>query len=124
MCCKYTETYNTSQDPERIIFDFSLRIYSLSYINTLAYLYDILYIRKSDITYRMEWGKMEVYQLRKRLGMNQQEFADYIGTRQATVSHWETGTTKPTRMARRLLTILSEREDLRERQLKDKPEES
>lgn len=54
---------------------------------------------------------MDVYKLRERLGMNQEEFAAFVGTRQATISDWETGTKRPSPMAQRLLTLLVEKLD-------------
>ena len=61
---------------------------------------------------------MDVYLLRQRLGMNQQQFAEHIGTRQATISDWETGTKAPSPMARRLLDLLMEKTDRDEREAK------
>lgn len=61
----------------------------------------------------MEWGKKEIYRLRKKLGMTQEEFAKYLRTRQATVSEWEGGLRKPSPMAQRLLTVIQELEELK-----------
>lgn len=38
----------------------------------------------------------EVTAIRKSLGMNQTEFAAFIGTNQSTVSRWESGVASPT----------------------------
>ena len=46
--------------------------------------------------------------LREALGDSQQAFADRLGTRQQTVSEWERGTSRPGRMARRLLHLVAE----------------
>lgn len=54
---------------------------------------------------------MDVFNLRKKLGMTQAEFAAFVRTRQATVSEWETGTKKPTPMACHLLELLTEKVD-------------
>lgn len=59
----------------------------------------------------MKWGKMDVYRFRQELGMNQKEFAEFVGTRQATVSAWETGTAIPNPMAQKLLTLLKEKRE-------------
>ena len=40
---------------------------------------------------------------------SQAEFAKYLGVRQATVSEWETGKTKPSPMAIRLLQTIRKR---------------
>ena len=47
--------------------------------------------------------KQEVKQLRVKLGLSQQEFATKLGIGIMTVSRWERGITKPSRMAQRLL---------------------
>ena len=59
---------------------------------------------------------MDVYRFRKRLGMNQKEFADFVGTRQATVSAWETGTAVPNPMAQKLLTLLVKEEERKKKE--------
>jgi DNA-binding transcriptional regulator YiaG len=41
----------------------------------------------------------EIKELRKRLGLNQTEFAELIGSTQIQVSRWETGRVKPIKMA-------------------------
>ena len=50
-----------------------------------------------------DWSAPRVKQLRKQLGLSQDDFARRMGVRQATVSDWETGKQEPSRMARRLL---------------------
>lgn len=54
------------------------------------------------------WDAEGVRALRTELGDSQQEFAERLGTRQQTVSEWERGTSKPARMAQRLLTLVAE----------------
>lgn len=54
------------------------------------------------------WDGDDVRLLRSYLGDTQTEFADRLGTRQQTVSEWETGASRPRRMARRLLHMLAE----------------
>lgn len=68
----------------------------------------------------MQWGKMEIYQLRKKLGMTQTDFATFVGTRQATISDWESGTKDPSPMARRLLTLLAEKIERDEQEARSK----
>lgn len=36
----------------------------------------------------------DVFRLRRKVGMNQQQFADLVGVRMMTVSRWERGATK------------------------------
>jgi DNA-binding transcriptional regulator YiaG len=55
-----------------------------------------------------EWDAADVRALRERLGLTQAGLAERIGTRQQTVSEWETGTSRPRRMSRRLLHLVAE----------------
>jgi len=43
------------------------------------------------------------------LGLTQQGMADELGTRQQTISEWETGMYRPRGASSRLLTIIAER---------------
>ena len=52
---------------------------------------------------------MSINALRKHLGLTQQELADELGTRQQTISEWETGMYKPRGTSITLLTIVAER---------------
>ena len=54
------------------------------------------------------WDGARVRQLRRFLGASQTELAERLGTRQQTVSEWETGTSRPRRMSRRLLHLVAE----------------
>ena len=54
------------------------------------------------------WDAEAVRRLREQLGVTQAEFADRIGTRQQTVSEWETGASTPRRMSQRLLCLVAE----------------
>ena len=49
--------------------------------------------------------------LRRHLGLTQQELADELGTRQQTISEWETGLYRPRGTSARLLTLVAERAD-------------
>jgi DNA-binding XRE family transcriptional regulator len=40
---------------------------------------------------RREWDSGRVRALREHMGLTQQEMADQLGTRQQTISEWETG---------------------------------
>ena len=55
-----------------------------------------------------DWAASDVRRLRGHLGDTQAQFADRLGTRQQTVSEWETGSSRPRRMARRLLHLVAE----------------
>lgn len=55
-----------------------------------------------------DWSPASVQRLRARLGLSQAELAERVGTRQQTISEWETGTRTPRRMSRRLLRMVAE----------------
>jgi DNA-binding transcriptional regulator YiaG len=54
------------------------------------------------------WHKDGVKALRKHLGVSQEELAQQMGTRQQTISEWETGMYSPRGMSERLLTMVAE----------------
>jgi len=47
------------------------------------------------------------------LGLTQEEMADELGTRQQTISEWETGMYQPRGASSRLLSIIAERAGFR-----------
>jgi len=55
-----------------------------------------------------DWQPADVQRLRASLGLSQAELAERVGTRQQTISEWETGTRTPRRMSRRLLHLVAE----------------
>ncbi len=55
------------------------------------------------------WDARGVRALREHLGLTQQEMAQEMGTRQQTISEWETGQYRPRGLSERLLTIVAER---------------
>jgi DNA-binding transcriptional regulator YiaG len=56
-----------------------------------------------------EWDAERVRALRRHMGMSQEGLADELGTRQQTVSEWETGRYRPRGASSRLLSIIAER---------------
>jgi DNA-binding transcriptional regulator YiaG len=54
------------------------------------------------------WDADAVRALRRRLGLTQAELAERLGTRQQTVSEWETGASRPRGMSQRLLRMVAE----------------
>lgn len=56
-----------------------------------------------------EWDKEMIRALRRHLKATQQEMAEEMGTRQQTVSEWETGLYRPRGASKKLLFILAER---------------
>lgn len=59
--------------------------------------------------YGAEWDAERVRALRQHLGLSQDELAEELGTRQQTVSEWETGRYQPRGASVRILTIVAER---------------
>jgi DNA-binding transcriptional regulator YiaG len=58
---------------------------------------------------KREWDKDRIRALRRHLGLTQQELAQQLGTRQQTISEWETGMYKPRGASAMLLTLVAER---------------
>jgi DNA-binding transcriptional regulator YiaG len=54
------------------------------------------------------WDSERVRRLRDHLDETQGALAERLGTRQQTVSEWETGSSNPRRMSRRLLHLVAE----------------
>jgi DNA-binding transcriptional regulator YiaG len=63
----------------------------------------------------VHWDRERVRALRVHLGMTQQEMAGQLGTRQQTISEWETGLYKPRGTSSTLLSIVAERSSFKYR---------
>ncbi len=57
----------------------------------------------------IHWNSERVRGLRSHLGMTQQELAEELGTRQQTISEWETGMYSPRGTSSTVLSIIAER---------------
>ncbi len=55
------------------------------------------------------WDAPRVRALRRHMSLSQEELAAELGTRQQTVSEWETGRYQPRGASATLLTIIAER---------------
>lgn len=55
-----------------------------------------------------QWDSRSIPALRRHLGLTQREMADRMGTRQQTISEWETGRYKPRGASAMLLSIVAE----------------
>ena len=64
---------------------------------------------QQDRANRPQWDSQSIQELRRHLGLTQRELADRLGTRQQTISEWETGMYKPRGTAATLLSIIAER---------------
>jgi len=60
--------------------------------------------RKSPI-----WKAERIRALRQHLGLTQEQMAAELGTRQQTISEWETSRYEPRGASARLLTLIAER---------------
>ncbi|MBC7249450.1 MAG: helix-turn-helix transcriptional regulator [Anaerolineae bacterium] len=58
---------------------------------------------------KYEWDAESIKALRRHMGMTQKELSEELGTRQQTVSEWETGKYRPRGGMSRLLTLVAER---------------
>ena len=58
---------------------------------------------------RPEWDSSSVRALRRHLGLSQEGLARELGSRQQTVSEWETGLYRPRVTSSRLRSIIAER---------------
>jgi DNA-binding transcriptional regulator YiaG len=55
------------------------------------------------------WQAERVKALRRHLAMTQEALARELGTRQQTISEWETGLYQPRGLSERLLSLVAER---------------
>jgi DNA-binding transcriptional regulator YiaG len=58
---------------------------------------------------KIEWNANTIKALRQHMGLTQKEMSEELGTRQQTISEWETGMYKPRGATRTLLNIFAER---------------
>ena len=58
---------------------------------------------------KQQWDSKRIQALRRHLGLTQRELADKLGTRQQTISEWETGIYRPRGASATLLSIIAER---------------
>jgi len=60
---------------------------------------------------RKQWNSKSIRALRRHLGLTQMEMAEEIGSRQQTISEWETGMYQPRGASATLLSIIAERSE-------------
>jgi DNA-binding transcriptional regulator YiaG len=58
---------------------------------------------------KIEWNADTIKALRRHMGLTQKEMSEELGTRQQTISEWETGMYKPRGATTTLLSIVAER---------------
>jgi DNA-binding transcriptional regulator YiaG len=59
-------------------------------------------------TNKPQWDGAIVQALRKHLGLTQRELSERLGTRQQTISEWETGMYQPRGTSATLLSFIAE----------------
>ena len=57
---------------------------------------------------RPQWDSQHIHALRCHLRLTQRKLADRLGTRQQTISEWETGMYEPRGTSSTLLSIIAE----------------
>jgi DNA-binding transcriptional regulator YiaG len=57
---------------------------------------------------RKQWDSQSVQALRRHLGLTQRELSERLGTRQQTISEWETGLYRPRGTSATLLSLVAE----------------
>jgi DNA-binding transcriptional regulator YiaG len=83
----------------------------LSIVSRFDVFSGIVYITgmgKRPPTRRGAWDGRSIQALRRHLGLTQQELSERLGTRQQTISEWETGVYRPRGASARLLSIVAE----------------
>ena len=63
--------------------------------------------------HRRQWNKQQIQALRRHLQLTQSEMADKLGTRQQTISEWETGMYQPRGASATLLAMVAEQANFR-----------
>jgi DNA-binding transcriptional regulator YiaG len=56
-----------------------------------------------------QWDRQNIQALRRYLGLTQREMAERLGTRQQTISEWETGMYQPRGASATLLSLVAEK---------------
>jgi DNA-binding transcriptional regulator YiaG len=60
-----------------------------------------------------QWDSQSIQALRQHLGLTQQELANRLGTRQQTISEWETGMYQPRGASATLLSLVAEKAEFK-----------
>ena len=65
--------------------------------------------RRRPVARAAAWDAGAVRALRRHMKLSQDELAAALGTRQQTISEWETGLYQPRGLSERLLSLVAER---------------
>jgi DNA-binding transcriptional regulator YiaG len=64
---------------------------------------------KKNSEIKNQWNGESVQALRRHLGLTQAQFSEQTGTRQQTISEWETGMYSPRGASVKLLSMIAEK---------------
>ena len=70
---------------------------------------------------KKQWDSERIQSLRRHLGLTQHKLAEKLGTRQQTISEWETGMYKPRGASSTLLYIIAEQAKFKYQSTPEKP---
>jgi DNA-binding transcriptional regulator YiaG len=70
-------------------------------------------VKKNTGVKKRKWDSRSIQALRKYLGLTQSEFSDKLGTRQQTISEWETGMYRPRGASATLLSMVAEQAEFK-----------
>jgi DNA-binding transcriptional regulator YiaG len=65
-------------------------------------------MEKKSAGKKKRWDGEDIQALRRHLGLTQRELSEKLGTRQQTISEWETGMYRPRGASATLLSIIAE----------------
>jgi DNA-binding transcriptional regulator YiaG len=65
-------------------------------------------MRRQPKVNRPQWDSQHIQALRHHLGLTQRELSERLGTRQQTISEWETGMYQPRGASATLLSMIAE----------------
>jgi DNA-binding transcriptional regulator YiaG len=65
-------------------------------------------VKNKPATPKKQWDGASIQALRRHLGLTQSEFSARLGTRQQTISEWETGMYRPRGASATLLSNIAE----------------
>jgi len=65
-------------------------------------------VKKKPAAGKRQWDGETIQALRQHLGLTQIEMSEKLGTRQQTISEWETGMYRPRGASATLLSIIAE----------------
>jgi DNA-binding transcriptional regulator YiaG len=68
-----------------------------------------LNVASKDKDTKNRWDADGIQALRRHLGLTQSELSEQLGTRQQTVSEWETGMYQPRGASAKLLSMIAEK---------------